>query len=68
MQLGYDRLEVSSSVWVQAVTDAEITNGIIWGIVLSSLFAFVSLFVFTGALSLLPFVSVTLCPGPQSMS
>lgn len=51
MQLGYEGLEVSSSLWVQAVTDAEITQGIVWGIVLSSLFAFVSMFVFTGAFS-----------------
>ena len=49
MQMGYGGLEVSSALWVQAVTDAEITQGIIWGIVLSSLFAFVSMFVFTGA-------------------
>ena len=42
-------MEVSSNLWIQAVTDAEITEGIIWGIALSSLFAFVSMFVFTGA-------------------
>lgn len=50
VQMGYGGLEVSSTLWVQAVTDAEITQGIVWGIVLSSLFAFVSMFVFTGTL------------------
>lgn len=50
MQLGYEGLEVSSSLWVQAVTVAKISQGVIWGIALSSLFAFVSVYVFTGSL------------------
>jgi predicted RND superfamily exporter protein len=60
VQKGYDGLEVSSSLWVQAVTDSKITQGVIWGILLSSLFAFVSMYVFTGSVVVTALATVTM--------
>lgn len=51
---------VASEVWVQAVTDAALTEGIVWGIVLSSLFAMVSVFVFTGSVIVMALAAATM--------
>lgn len=60
MQMGATRMMVASEVWVQAVTDAALTEGIVWGIVLSSLFAMVSVYVFTGSVVVMALAAATM--------
>eukprot|EP00892_Ulva_mutabilis_P011332 jgi/Ulvmu1/8571/UM045_0013.1 len=59
-EMGVTRMMVASEVWVQAVTDAALTEGIVWGIVLSSLFAMVSVYVFTGSVVVMALAAATM--------
>jgi predicted RND superfamily exporter protein len=47
--MGYGGIKVASEVWVQAVTDSVITKGIVWGILMSAIFALVAIYIFTGS-------------------
>lgn len=60
MQMGTTRMRVASEVWVQAVTEAALTEGIVWGIVLSSVFAMVSVYVFTGSAAVMALAAATM--------
>lgn len=60
LQMGHKKILVSSDLWVQAVTDAQITNGMIWSIALSSLFGLVSVYVFTGSVVVMILTSITM--------
>jgi protein dispatched 3 len=58
--MGTKSIMVSSDLWVQAVTNEAISNGMIWSIVLSSLFGLVSVYVFTGSVVVMILASVTM--------
>lgn len=60
LQVGTTRMRIASEVWVQAVTEAALTEGIVWGIVLSSIFAMVSVYVFTGSLVVMALAAATM--------
>ena len=51
---------IAAALWVQAVTDAAITNGMIWSVVVSSLFATISVYVFTGSVRIVALATVTM--------
>jgi hypothetical protein len=60
MQMGHSPVDVSSELWVQAVTNEDITKGMAWSIGISSLFAMVAVYVFTGSLIVMLLATITM--------